>query len=111
MRVEDRVCFWSQIDPDLRHSCGGPLQRAHLIPKQRIRREFKGELSEENLAHVVWHPSAWRWMCALHHASFDAGRLKLRRDQVPQDTEHFAAVWELGWSLDASYGPRHGPRS
>lgn len=93
------VCFFAGLG-----DCEGRLQRAHLIPKSRIRREFRGDLDREQLLRLVWHPSCWRWMCELHHHRFDQCQLFLRRERVPADVEAFAEAFDLGWSLDASYG-------
>lgn len=82
--------------------CDGPMDRAHLLPKQRLRREVSDD------PRLVWHPSVWVWGCRRHHAAFDARMLRLAREDVPEVTELAAKVLGMEWSLDQMYGPRDG---
>lgn len=81
-------------------SCDGPLQRAHLIPKQRIKREASRAFD------VVWDPRVWAPMCERHHRRFDAGLERIDRGRLPVTVEEYAVEHRLGWSLDRDYGPR-----
>ena len=85
-------------------SCDGPMDKAHLIPKQRIRREWRGRLPREQLDELVWHPSVWRYCCRFHHGQLDNGAFHLERSRVPESVERYAELWELGWSLDCDFG-------
>lgn len=110
--------------------CDGELIRAHLIPKQRIKREARAaraaqrrgeELSPARVALLarsipllVWDPRCWVPMCGGpmgqggHHGAFDAGgvgKLVIARADLPPAVEEYAEQYGLGWSLDADYGP------
>lgn len=95
------TCWWKDRGQG---PCDGPIDRAHWIPKQRIRREFR-HLAAETLKELVWHPAVWSPMCRRHHGDFDSGKLKVAREQLPVPVERYAEVFGLAWSLDASYGP------
>jgi hypothetical protein len=83
--------------------CDGWLVRAHLIPKQLLKRE-----------HVdPWDPRAWVPVCGGptgiggHHGQLDHSRtLRIPRDALPVMVEEFAAEHGLTWWLEREYGPR-----
>ena len=82
--------------------CEGRLIRAHLIPKQLLKRS--GD---------VWHPGSFVWACggvtgvAGHHGMFDSARtLRLPREEIPAATEALAVFLGLTWWLDKTYGER-----
>lgn len=79
------------------HECDGPLDRAHLIPKQRMRIK---NLPDE----VVWDKRCWVWACRRSHTMFDHIGIDLKRSQLPDGVEEFALEYGLGWSLDRDYG-------
>lgn len=83
--------------------CDGPMDRCHLVPKQRIKREFAAA-APSVLSEVVWHPSAWVWGCRRHHGNFDNKVLRIHRSQIPLRTERWAEVFGLQWSLDRDFG-------
>jgi hypothetical protein len=85
-------------------SCDGPMDRAHLIPKQRIRRELRGDLTREQLDEAIWHPSVWRWACRFHHGQLDNGAFHLDRSLLPASVAEFARIWGMEWSIDSDYG-------
>lgn len=127
------VCFF-----DGRHAgpCAGPLQRAHWIRQQVIRRELGGELGvgcpvcpagpgmrcegrsglERRNPHqprvdrwllVLWSPDVWSWMCEAHHRRLDRVRdLRVARGELPEVTERYAARHGLTWWLEREYGPK-----
>lgn len=83
-------------------SCHGPLIRAHLIPKQRIRKVSGAD---------VWDRRSWVWACggdqgcSGHHGMFDTSkRLRLPADRLPPGVIEFAAEHGLTWSLARDYG-------
>lgn len=107
--------------------CDGQLIKAHLLPKQVIRRElaagvkerrFNGSLRSlkevrEALEDLVWDAAVWVPMCGGptgiggHHGQLDHSRtLRIPRDAIPSDLEAFAAEHGLSWWLDRTYGPR-----
>lgn len=103
--------------------CSGVLIRAHLIPKQRIRREVitarstgarwpantaqRGELDR-----ILWDPRCWVPMCggpmgnAGHHGMLDGRQLEIARADLPGELEEFAQEHGLEWSLERDYGPK-----
>jgi hypothetical protein len=83
------------------------MDRAHLIGKQRIRRELRGELTKDQLNEAIWHPSVWRPACRWHHGQLDNGAFHLDRSLLPASVERFAEIWGMEWSLDADFGARH----
>jgi hypothetical protein len=92
--------------------CQGQLRKAHLIPKQMIKRELP--------LWDPWHPALWVPCCggmhgnAGHHGAFDySKRLRLRRESLPVLLERIVPVMdeEVGREvfasfLDREYGPR-----
>lgn len=109
--------------------CDGVLIRAHLVPKQRIRRELdsrRARLRREGVERlggllvipesmedgVVWDRRAWVPMCggimgnAGHHGAFDHRQLRIARGDLPAVVEEFAAEFGLEWSLERDYGPK-----
>lgn len=96
------ACFLARFSD---RPCDGPMDSAHVIPKQRIRRELKGE-PRELVERVVWHPSVLILACRRHHGDLDVARsVRLTRADLPAAVEVFAEVMGLGWSLDRDYGP------
>lgn len=74
--------------------CGGPMQQAHLIPRQLLRRN--------NLE--LWNQATWIWACANHHGAFDTSRtIRVPRKAIPQSTEEFAKRHGISWYLDRTY--------
>ncbi len=81
--------------------CSGQLIRAHLIPKQMLKRAGHDPMD--------WR--SWVWACggimgnAGHHGMLDASRsLRLPRSAIPEVTEELATELELDWWLDRTYG-------
>lgn len=98
--VQRLDCFFAQHSP---HACDGPMDRAHLIAKQRIKRELRGQ--EDLMDQAVWHPAVWVWACRRHHGDFDNKRMRFGRGDVPAQVEAYAEALGLTWSLDADFGP------
>jgi hypothetical protein len=83
--------------------CDGRLVKAHLIPKQLLRRERL----------PLWPDEVWVPMCGGisgiggHHGQLDHSRkLRIPREALPAPTEAFAAEHNLSWYLDRTYGMR-----
>jgi hypothetical protein len=111
-------------------ACFGPLIRAHLIPKQRIKREWDSAcaarsrgvaltpvqeaLTARELGEIVWDARCWVPCCggmtgiAGHHGMLDAWKLRIPRVELPPAVEEFAAQYGLGWSLERDYGKETG---
>jgi hypothetical protein len=83
--------------------CDGHLVKAHLIPKQLLKREGL----------PLWDDAVWVPMCGGptgiggHHGMLDHSRtLRIPRDAIPSDLEAFAAEHGLSYWLDREYGMR-----
>lgn len=108
-------CFFAHLG-----GCQGRLVKAHLIPKQRIRRELvparypagssARKRFRERVDGAVWDSRCWAWMCGGatglggHHGAFDAKQIELHRNDLPKGLEEFAVEYGLAWSLEADYG-------
>lgn len=79
-------CFFQKRLGD----CQGISQRAHWVPKQRLRKEL-----DEN---EVWDKRCWTLMCAAHHHRFDKGFLRLRLEDYPAVFLEYAADHGLFWA-------------
>lgn len=88
-------CFFEPISSD---PCGGRMDRAHLIPAQRLR--ALGFTPAQIWDRRVWVPS-----CRDHHHLFDQGFLRLSRHQLPAALLAYAHDHGIEWSLDRDYGP------
>lgn len=104
--------------------CDGHLIRAHLIPKQRIRRALESDawrrgqrLTATELRKVkaatLYDVRSWVWMCGGptgvggHHGMLDYARtLRIPRHVLPPELEEFAVEYGLEWSLERDYGPK-----
>lgn len=104
--------------------CSGRLVRAHLIPKQVIRREVVSARSKgptgrwpidtaqrAELARILWDERVIAPVCgglmgnAGHHGALDTARtLRIARAELPEGVEFFAAEYGLLWWLDREYG-------
>jgi hypothetical protein len=93
------------------------MDRAHLIPKQRIRKEMKirvrtadGRRSVSSapdwLFGIVWDERVVVRACRRHHADWDNRVFNIARGEVPQACEEYAEEYGLTWSLDRDYGER-----
>jgi hypothetical protein len=96
------VCFLAQFADT---PCHGHLDAAHLIPKQRIRRELKSRgMDAAAIREVIWHPSVLVPGCRRHHGDFDVARtLRVPREALPPAVFAWAEQWELMWSIDRDF--------
>src|SRR5215207_1561280 len=85
--------------------CAGRLVKAHLIPRQLLRRELGPGFKLNN-------SDTWVWACggimgnSGHHGMLDQSRtLRIPRHALPPYVEDFASKHCLGWWLDREYGP------
>lgn len=66
--------------------CEGPLERAHLIRAQVIRREVDAEFE------TLWDPRCWAPACSRHHRMLDHSRqIRITFEQLPASVHEFAA--------------------
>lgn len=106
-------CWVKQHVPHVGTPCDGELVKAHLIPKQRIRRELRLGRSDAELEALVWDERVWVPVCGGptgiggHHGMLDYSRtVRIPREVLPVGLEEFALEHGLGWSLERDYGPR-----
>lgn len=91
--------------------CDGELVAAHLIPKQRIKRELRGYMPVA-LKLIVWDERVWVPVCGGptgiggHHGMLDGRSLLVPRSALPAGLEEFAQEYGLVWSLDRDFGLR-----
>jgi hypothetical protein len=91
-------CWLARFAPEV--PCDGPEDFAHLIAKQRIKRQVSRD------QRIVWHPATFVRACRRHHGMLDVERtLRVPRSEIPAATEAFAREFGLEWSLDRDYGP------
>ena len=98
-------CFFAHLG-----GCEGRLVKAHLIPKQRIKREVRvPSWDVGKYQDVIWDPRVWVPMCGGptgiggHHGAFDAKQIRLRRDELPEGLIEFAREYGLEWSIERDY--------
>ena len=82
-------------------ACRGRLIRAHIIPKQVLKR-YDGDPMD---------PRSWVWACGGiagiggHHGAFDSPKtLRLRRVALPSAVEDLAAELGIEWWLCREFG-------
>lgn len=100
--MTDPVCFLARFT-DTR--CNGRLVRAHLIPRQLLKREGHEALIPDS--------RTWVWACGGlvgstgHHGQLDYSRtLRIPRAALPAAVEAVAAEMGLTWWLEREYGQR-----
>jgi hypothetical protein len=76
--------------------------KAHLVPKQTIKRELQGD---PYLADLIWDSRCWRWMCggwgygsSGHHGAYDAYQIRLHA--WPEDFLQFLREYGIEWMAD-----------
>lgn len=124
------ICFFASF-PDA-GPCDGALIRAHLVPRQLLKREYphgavliEGQWQRRairqpaarnacrTLRQLCDDPRSWVPCCggpmglSGHHGQLDQSRtLRIPRELLPTAVEEFAAELGLLWYLDREYGPR-----
>jgi len=106
-------CFFKHLG-----GCEGRLVKAHLIPKQRIKRElasmaYHGTLPsvarKTRISDLAWDPRCWVYMCGGptgiggHHGQFDNKQIRLNYVELPSAVKEYAAEYGLEWSLEHDY--------
>jgi hypothetical protein len=88
-------CFFAHLG-----GCQGRLVKAHLVPKQAIRRE----VPKADECGVPWDDRAWRWMCGGptgiggHHGAYDAYQIRLHA--WPEDFLRFLCEYDIEWMAE-----------
>jgi hypothetical protein len=82
--------------------CDGRMDRAHLIPRQLMRRELKGR---PDLPALLVDGRGWMPACRKHHSAFDTARtLRVPRYALPEAVERFAEGLGLLWWIEREFG-------
>lgn len=77
--------------------CEGPVQAAHIIPKQTLRKmRFTPE--------VVWDPRNGIGACYKAHRRSDAALERFPVEYIPAEAWQFARELGLEWKLERQYG-------
>jgi hypothetical protein len=114
------VCWFEYLG-----NCDGRLVKAHLIPKQRIKREYPsgayieivppnavivGDARYVPLGDILWNERCWTWMCGGptgiggHHGAFDAKQIRITPWDLPPSLLEYAQEYGLEWCLERDYG-------
>jgi hypothetical protein len=89
-------CFFAH-----RGGCEGRLVRAHLVPRQAIKREV---VIVARRKRAVDDSRSWRWMCGGptgiggHHGAYDAYQIRLHA--WPEDFLQFLREYGIEWMAD-----------
>lgn len=93
-------CFLARFST---RPCDGRLVKAHLLPRQLLRRQGHPDAIDD--------PRSYVWACggpcgcSAHHGAFDVARtLRVPRAAIPAGVEELAAELGLLWYLDREYG-------
>jgi hypothetical protein len=76
--------------------CDGPLDAAHLAPKQRLKALYKTRgMPAHQIAAAVWDARVTVPICRRHHTLFDQKVIRLTEDQFPPKMLEYAAEYGL----------------
>lgn len=73
------------------------MDKAHLIPKQVIKRECGKD------SPAVWDPRVWVLGCRNHHHLFDARRFLVLRSDLPPVLTEYSHEYGLHWRVERDY--------
>lgn len=100
-------CFLAQFSDQ---PCQGRLIRAHLLPKQLLKREIG-----EGWAKVADDRRSWVPSCgglvglAGHHHELDYHSLQIPRESLPAGLQELCEELGLSWYLDRRFGRLESP--
>lgn len=115
------ACFLARFAPAGAEECRGPMQRCHLVTKQRLKalwrevhhsrsvrpREWLSGALPATLRQLLDDPRLWVPGCERHHRLMDSRRsLRVPREAIPGETEAFCRTVALDGWLDREYGER-----
>jgi hypothetical protein len=92
--MSEPECFFVHLG-----GCEGRLVKAHLVPKQTIRRELRPRSSSWAVEAAVNDPRCWRPMCGGptgiggHHGAYDAYQIRLHA--WPEDFLEFLREYDI----------------
>jgi hypothetical protein len=91
--VNNRGCYLTRIGYT---DCDGPLDAAHLAPKQRLKALYKTRgMPAHQIAAAVWDARVTVPICRRHHTLFDQKVIRLTEDQFPPKMLEYAAEYGL----------------
>jgi hypothetical protein len=97
-----RTCFLARFS---RVPCSGRLVKAHLIPRQVLKREVGKGWSRYVKDERSFVPACGGLVgLSGHHGALDHYALRIPRAAIPAGTEELAAELGLTWWLDRRYG-------
>ena len=102
------ICWLAKFRPDV--PCDGRLIRAHLIPRQLLKREGYASLVDDPR---TWVPACGGPTgCSGHHGMLDTARtLRVPFSALPAGLHDLAAELGLSWWLERTYLPTEGKTS
>ncbi len=97
------------MTPVVAHHCDGPIDPAHLLPKQRLRAIAKDRYpeDEERQYKMIWGPMNGIPLCRAAHHKLDNGFIRLSWEQLPREARDYAIDWDLEWEMQQAY-PKGG---
>jgi hypothetical protein len=98
--MDEPECFFAHLG-----GCEGRLVKAHLVPKQTLKRELHLDKTFPNPLTPIWDSRCWRWMCggwgygsSGHHGAYDAYQIRLHA--WPEDFLEFLREYDIEWMAD-----------
>jgi hypothetical protein len=89
-----RVCAAGCVVHSNPAKCSGPLQGAHMIPQQVLRKHAPG---------LRWDTRIGVGLCERAHRLHDTYRVRIPRDLLPAGCVELCESVGLGWYLDKHY--------
>jgi hypothetical protein len=100
--LEKGRCWMADV---VRHKCDGPIDPAHLLPKQRLKHiasaRYPGD--RPKMLELVWSPDNGIPLCRAAHHKLDNGFIRLYWHQLPPEAVRFAQEWDLEWEMEQVY--------
>lgn len=92
-------CWFKQLFP---HQCDGPMDPAHLLPKQRLRAIARDRYpdNEQMQWKLIWSTDNGVPACRDFHHKFDNGFVRVYWHQLPPEALRFAVNWGIEWEME-----------
>lgn len=96
------LCYFSDES-----TCSGPIQRAHWIKKERIKKalRFRDKATPREIEAVVWDQRAWDYCCHKHHHLMDFAKKLGPKSEADHPTKVKEYAAEIGFHYA---GPEKG---
>lgn len=116
--MSDGCWFARALGPSI-GPCDGRLVQAHLLPKEKLRREVLPRFDAQTrssiptraaLSKILWDPRIIVMACGGpmgnggHHGRFDSWALSVPREKLPVSVLEFARENGLEWMIDWRFG-------